>query len=90
MDGAYELRHYEDRRVVYTPAGKNAADADAQRARQEKTSTAKVIAEDAGLQIVEGVERKTLKSTAAAYIRSAEAREAMVAASMAHSATAVC
>jgi len=46
--------------VVYTPAGKNAADADAQRARQEKTSTAVVIAQDAGLQIVTGEERRTL------------------------------
>jgi len=87
-DAAYELRHYEDRRVVYTPAGKNAADADAQRARQEKTSTAKVVAEDAGLQIVVGEERKTLKATAAAYIQDAEGRGAMAAASMARSATA--
>ena len=87
-DGAYELRHYEDRRVVYTPTGKNAADADAQRARQEKTSTAKVVAEDAGLQIVVGEERKTLKATAAAYIQDAEGRGAMAAASMARSATA--
>ena len=88
MDGAYELRHYEDRRVVYTPAGKNAADADGQRARQEKTSTAMVVAEDAGLQIVTGEDRKTLRGSADAYISDAEGRKAMAAASMARSATA--
>lgn len=87
-DGAYELRHYEDRRVVYTPAGKNAADADAQRARQEKTSTAEAAADDAGLEIVKGEERNTLRGSAAAYISDAEGRGAMAAASMARSATA--
>ncbi len=73
--------------VVYTPAGKNAADADAQRVRLEKESTAKVVAEDAGLQIVTEEERKTLKATAAAYIADAEGRGAMAAARMARSAT---
>jgi len=87
-DGTYELRHYENRRVVYTPAGKNAADADGQRDRQEKTSTAMVVAEDAGLKTVTEEERKTLKATAAAYILDCEGRGAKAAASMARSATA--
>src|ERR1035441_975641 len=86
-DGVYEIRYYENRRVKYIPAGRNAADADAQRARQEKTSTAMVGAEDRGLQIVTEEERKTLKATAAAYIADAEGRGAMAAARMARSAT---
>ena len=86
-DGVYEIRHYENRRVKYIPAGKNAADADAQRARQEKTSTAEAAADDAGLEIVKGEERKTLRGSAAAYIADAEGRGAMAAARMARSAT---
>ena len=86
-DGVYEIRYYEDRRVKYTSAGKNAADADAQRVRQAQTASATVAAEDAGLQIVVTEDRKTLKATAAAYIADAEGRGAMAAARMARSAT---
>ena len=86
-DGVYEIRFYEDRRVKYTSAGKNAADADAQRVRQAQTASATVAAEDAGLQIVVTEDRKTLRGSAAAYISDAEGRGAMAAARMARSAT---
>jgi hypothetical protein len=86
-DGVYEIRYYEDRRVKYTSAGKNAADADAQRARQAQTASATVAAEGAGLQIVVTEDRNTLRGSAAAYISDAEGRGAMAAARMARSAT---
>ena len=86
-DGVYEIRFYEDRRVKYTSAGKNAADADAQCARQAQTTSATLAAEDAGLQIVVTEERKTLRGSAAAYISDCEGRGAKAAANMARSAT---
>ncbi len=38
--GVYELRHIINRQPVYTPAGKMATEADAKRARLEKTTAA--------------------------------------------------
>jgi len=84
---SYDLRLYENRTPKYISVGKNAADADAQRARQELVSTARVVAEDAGLKVEADRERKTLRETARAYIKDAESRNAMEAAAQARSVT---
>jgi uncharacterized protein with FMN-binding domain len=64
----YELRHIVDRQPVYIPAGKKAAAADAERQKLEIKSAVKAQAKEAGIQLVEPAENRTLKATAAAYI----------------------
>jgi integrase len=83
QDGAYELRHIVNRQPVYTPVGKRAADADAKRARLEKTTAAIEAAKDTDVQIIALPGRRTLKDTAAAYISDAEGRNANEAAEQA-------
>ncbi|HEX4007235.1 MAG TPA: hypothetical protein VHX60_13750 [Acidobacteriaceae bacterium] len=83
---AYEIRLFEDRQAKYIPVGRNATDADARRKKEELSPSktrAKVVARDAGLQVNDTEERKTLARSAAAYIRDAEQRGAMEAAEQA-------
>jgi integrase len=90
-DPAYELRLYEDRQARYIAVGRNAADADAARKREEKIPSktkAKEIAEGAGGSFVEKDDRHTLAKTATAYIRDTEQRGAMEAAEQARLVTA--
>lgn len=87
-DYQYQVRYIKDRQPKYTPAGKDANKAETLRRRIEKQTTAKAIAEDAGLK-VEGEEtRKTLAETATEYIKDAEARNANEAAAQARNVTA--
>lgn len=88
QDGAYELRHIINRQPAYTPAGKRAADADAQRVRLEKTSAAIEAAKGTDVQVIALPGRKTLKETAAAYISDAVGRNANEAAEQARLVTA--
>jgi hypothetical protein len=65
-----ELRLYEDRQPKYIPIGHNAADADAERKKLEKSpskTAAKKTAEGAGGTFVDKEDRQTLARTAAAY-----------------------
>ena len=85
-DPAYELRLYENRQAKYIAIGRNAADADAERKKLEKSpskTAAKNAAESAGGTFVEKEDRQTLAKTAAAYIRDAQQRGAMEAADQA-------
>lgn len=89
VDGrGYDLRLYENRQAKYVPAGDRAADADAARARMERMSTARVVAEEAGLKVAVSLERVTLAKSAVDYIRDAEQRGAMEAAEQARLVTA--
>ncbi len=67
-DGAYELRHIVDRQPVYVSAGSSASAADAKRQQLEIKSAVMAQAKEAGIQVVDSAERKTLKDVAAAYI----------------------
>ena len=73
-DGNYCLRVYENRIPKYVPAGKNGAKADAQRLRLEITSTAMVVAKDAGLEVIAPVDSPDLTKSALAYIQDKEAQ----------------
>jgi hypothetical protein len=73
---SYELRHIVNRQPAYTPAGKKAAEADAKRARLEKTSAAIEAAKGTDVQVIAKPGRRTLKDTAAAYVSDAEGRNA--------------
>lgn len=81
--GAYELRHIVNRQPTYTPAGKRAAEADAKRARLERTSAAIEAAKGTDVRVIGMPGRKTLKDTAAAYINDAQNRNANEAAEQA-------
>ena len=80
---AYELRTIVNRQPAYTPAGKWAAEADAKRARLEKTTAAIEAAKGTDVQVIQKPGRKTLKDTASAYISDAEGRNANEAAEQA-------
>lgn len=67
-DWTYDLRYTVDRKTVYTPAGASAAAADAKRQQLEIKSAVKAQAKEAGIQVVDSAESKTLRATAAAYI----------------------
>jgi integrase len=85
-DPAYDLRLYEDRQTKYIAIGRNAADADAERKKLEKSpskTAAKSAAESAGGTFIDKEDRQTLAKTAAAYIRDAQQRGAMEAADQA-------
>lgn len=66
--GVYELRHIVDRQPVYLPAGNKAAAADAERQKLEIKSAINAQAKEAGIELVETTEGRTLKATSAAYI----------------------
>jgi len=64
---AYELRYYKEGKVRYMPAGKNASDAEAKRRTFAIQLSAKAIAKDAGVTVVENLERRTIKAWAEDY-----------------------
>jgi hypothetical protein len=64
----YQVRHCDHRKLKYTQAGKNAADAEATRKRIENEISATAVAENAGLKVEKPTERRTLARTAAEYI----------------------
>ena len=84
----YEVRYYEDRQVHYENAGKNVSEAETLRQRIEHQSTAKAVAESAGLKVETQDTRKTLKGTADEYIQDALGRQATEAAAQARNVTA--
>lgn len=67
-DWTYDLRYTVDRKTVYVPAGDSAAAADAKRQQLEIKSAVKAQAKEAGIQVIDSAESKTLKATASAYI----------------------
>jgi len=79
----YEVRYYENRQVQYENAGKNAPEAETLRRRIENQTTAKAIAESAGLKVETQDTRKTLRGTAEEYIQDALGRRATEAAEQA-------
>lgn len=81
--GLYQIRYFKDRKLKYVSAGRNAAEADAQRARIERQTAVRAAAADAGLVVEPDEDRKTLSSSAADYIADAEQRGASEAASQA-------
>lgn len=83
----YEVRYYEDRQVQYENAGKNVSEAETLRQRIEHQSTAKAIAESAGLKVEAQETRKTLRGTAEEYIKDALGRQATEAAAQAKNVT---
>jgi integrase len=87
-NGTYELRHIVGRQPAYIPAGNRAAEADAKRARLERTSAAIEAAKGTDVQVLPKPGRKTLKDTAAAYISDAEGRNTNEAAEQARLVTA--
>lgn len=67
-DWTYDLRYTVERKTVYAPVGDRAAAADAKRQQLEIKSAVKAQAKEAGIQVVDSTESKTLRATAAAYI----------------------
>jgi len=80
---AYEIRLYRNRQPKYIPAGRDASDAEVERIRQEKLSSARAKAADAGLRVQEEEQRKRLRTLAADYIEDCEMRQAHEAAAQA-------
>lgn len=79
--GRYELRFYEGSRLVYVPAGDNAAEALAARDRVEHKLAAKESARAAGMLLpADEPGRVNLLTKAREFVRDAEQRGAMVAA----------
>src|ERR1035437_116441 len=79
----YDLRYTVDRKTTYLPVGESAATADARRQQLEIKSSVKAQAKEAGIEVVEPPESKTLRATAAAYIDNAVKRGANEAAEQA-------
>ncbi len=67
-DWTFDLRYTVDRKTVYVPVGDSAAAADAKRQQFEIKSAVKAQAKEAGIQVIDAKEGKTLRATAAAYI----------------------
>jgi hypothetical protein len=68
----YQVRYYENRKLKYRNAGKNASEAETLRRRIETRTTAKADAIQAGLKVEADEDRRTISGSAAAYIRDAE------------------
>jgi len=83
----YEVRYYEKRKLKYKSAGTNPVQAEGLRRRIESQSTAKAIAERAGIKVEVAEERRTLRRTAQQYIDDAIARRALEAAEQARNVT---
>jgi integrase len=79
----YQIRYYESRKLHYKSAGKRGAEAEALRDRIEKQRSVKAAAKSAGVKLHVEEERQTLSNSASVYIRDAEQRGAMEAASQA-------
>jgi len=84
----YQVRYYEQRKLRYEAVGTNAADAEDRRRIIQMQTSAKAVAEAAGLR-VEPIEEKerTLSQSAQAYIRDARGRRANEAALQAEAVT---
>ena len=83
----YEVRYYDKRQLKYENAGRNPAEAEGLRRRIESQSTAKAIAERAGIKVEVAEERRTLRRTAQQYIDDALTRQALEAAEQAKNVT---
>lgn len=86
-DFRYEVRYYEKRKLKYKNAGRNPVQAEGLRHRIESQSTAKAIAERAGIRVEIAEERRTLRGTSQQYIDDAVARQAIEAAEQARNVT---
>ena len=80
---SYEIRRIVNRQPEYLPAGKSAAVAEAQRVRLEQSISVLEAAKGTDVEVSLRTERRSLKETATEYIRDAEGRRAMEAASQA-------
>jgi integrase len=77
----YQVRYYVDRRAQYQSAGTDAQRAELLRRQIEQEQTAKAIADDAGLQVVEpDAKRETLDQAAKRYIKDRKDAKALEAA----------
>ena len=79
----YQVRYYVDRKVMFEPAGTNATEAEIVRRRIEERTTAIVIAERAGLEVVVPTDRKRIRESAVEYIERAESANRLEAAAQA-------
>jgi len=79
-NGRYDIRSTVNRRTIYEAAGKSASVADARRQQLELKSVVIEHAKEAGVEIVEAPVSRSLRATAAAYIKNAEKRRAFEAA----------
>ena len=86
-DFRYEVRYYEKRKLKYKSAGTNPVQAEGLRRRIESQSTARAIAQRAGIKVEIAEERRTLRGTAQQYIDDAIARRALEAAEQAKNVT---
>ena len=64
----YDLRYTVNRKTVYKPVGRNAATADAARSQFQLKSAVKAHAREAGVEVVDVAESRTLEGSAALYI----------------------
>ena len=83
----YQVRHYVDRKTVWTTVGVKASDAEAQRLTIGKQIKIRADAPVANMVVVEGPERRTLRKTAAEYIKMKEDSHHMEAAAQARHVT---
>jgi integrase len=68
----YQVRHYEDRKTKWTSVGKGAADAEAQRLTIQQRVSIRAAATEANMEVIESPAPRTLKETAAEYIKMKE------------------
>jgi integrase len=73
-EGHYELRHYENRKAVWTNVGDDAACALATQQQAVKRFTVEKAADDAGVEILESPGRVNLKQQSLAYLERQVAR----------------
>lgn len=67
-DVAYEARYYKGGKAIYEPVGRNATDAEEKRRTLQAQLSAKAIAKQAGVVVVEDPVRKTIAAAYDAYI----------------------
>ena len=65
----YQVRHYVNRKTKWTTVGANAADAENQRLTIQQQVSIRAAAPEANLVVVDGPVRRSLKDTAAEYIK---------------------
>ncbi len=79
----YQVRYYLGRKVLYKSAGTNATDAELIRRQMKERTTAIVVAQKAGLEVIPPTERKRLRESASEYIGRAESGNHLEAAAQA-------
>lgn len=87
-DYRYQVRYYDDRKVKYIPAGRDANKAETLRRQTEQRESVKAEAERVGVKVEADQTRSTLAGTAAEYIKDAEDQGHTEAAAQARSVTA--